>query len=166
MKVSYQSTYKGFTRFVIETFSISLFTFVLLVQSYNIFSRYAKIGYPIMWAEEFTRYSIIWIVFLCWHLDQRDENHFNVNIISGKLKGKPKFFLEIFISIGIILFAIFLCYSSWLYYPSTMIYCAKSFQKIPMGIFYLAIPIGIIFLLIEEIIILHNKIKIWSKEGK
>ena len=163
MKISIENSYKRFTRFVAETFSISLFAFIVIVQCYNIFSRYTKIGFPMAWVEEFSRYSFIWITFFLWHLSQREGDHFVVDIIPNKLKGKPKFLLEIFISLVIIIFTFLLIYSSWLYIPSTMTYCAQSFRRIPMGIFYTVIPIGIVFVLIEEVIILSNKVKIWGK---
>jgi len=48
----FRDSYKKFTEIIVETFSISLFTIVLLSQFYNIFSRYTKIGRPMMWVEE------------------------------------------------------------------------------------------------------------------
>jgi len=155
----FRGAYKKFTEIIVETFSISLFTIVVLSQFYNIFSRYTKIGRPLMWVEEFTRYSFIWIAFLMWHLAQRKGTHFVVDIFPNKLSGKPKYFLEIFVSLAIIFFASFTIYSSWLFIPTTMLYNAQSFRKIPMGIFYMVIPVGMVMLVIEEILILFDKLK-------
>jgi len=164
MKINkFLDSYKKFTEIIVETFSISLFIIVLLSQFYNIFSRYTKIGRPMMWVEEFSRYSFIWIAFLMWHLAQRKGTHFVVDIFPNKLSGKPKYFIEIFVSLAIIFFAFLVIYSSWLYIPTTMLYNAQSFRKIPMGIFYMVVPIGMVMLVIEEILILIDKFKKYCK---
>ena len=164
MKIDkYERGYREITRRLVETFAISLFAMMVLVQFYNIFSRYTRIGRPMMWVEEFTRYAFIWITFLMWHLCQRRGTHFVVDIVPSKVSDKSKYFLDIFRSFAIIFFACLAIYSSWLYIPSTMIYCAQSFRTVPMGIFYLAIPIGVTLVLIEEILILINKIQKTTK---
>jgi len=162
----FRDSYKKFTEIIVETFSISLFTIVLLSQFYNIFSRYTKIGRPMMWVEELTRYSFIWITFLMWHLAQRKGTHFVVDIFQNKLSSKPKYFIEIFVSLSTIFFAFLVIYSSWLFIPTTMLYNAQSFRKIPMGIFYMVIPIGMVMILIEEILILIDKFTKYYKDKR
>jgi len=57
-------------------------------------------------------------------------------------------------------------YSSWLFIPTTMLYNAQSFRKIPMGIFYMVIPIGMVMILIEEILILIDKFTKYYKDKR
>ena len=73
--------YSQITRYVTETAVIFLFSAVLILQTVNIFFRYTGFLAPLMWVEEFSTFSFIWMFFLLWHVADRDGKHFMVDII-------------------------------------------------------------------------------------
>ena len=146
-----ESTYERVTRIIAEVFGVTLLALLLIFQTYNIFSRYTKISHPWMWVEEFTRYAVIWIVFIIWFLGDRRDAHFVVDVLPNKLQGRSKMFLVSITDLAIAVFAIITIWASVVYIPRTFAYCAQSFPKVPMGAIYMAIPIGMILVLIERI---------------
>jgi len=150
--------YSNFLDTVIETFMVILFSVVIALESYNLFGRYIKLYPPLMWVEEFTRYSFIWICFLLWHLLDRRGIHFVVDILPNKLSGKKKEYLELFINLIVIFFCGIVILSSVKYVSTAMVYCTSSFRWLPMGIVYAIIPIGLLMVLIERIQLLRKNI--------
>src|SRR6056297_1391582 len=89
------ATYYNITKYLFEGLSITLFISVIFFQVLNIFFRYTKIAYSIVWVEEFTKFSFIWIVFMLWHLADRNGSHFVVDLFSNKLSKRKKMYLDI-----------------------------------------------------------------------
>ena len=145
------SKYDKVTKKIVEIFGVVLLALILILQTYNIFSRYTKISPPWMWVEEFTRYSFIWIVFILWFLNDRSETHFVVDVVPNKLPENFAKYLKLFIHILIVIFAAIVVWASIKYIPKTMMYCTQTFRKVPMGVVYMIIPIGLFLAFIERI---------------
>ncbi len=158
MKRNGLEIYHNVTRYILVRLTISLFIVVIFLQSLNIFFRYTNIAYSIVWVEEFTRYSFIWIAFLLWPLADRNGSHFTVDIFFNKLKNKKKIFLEIIIDLLAICFVSIVVWYSFKYIPIAMLYHTESIRWLRMGIVYLVIPIGLIFVFIERMLMLLTKI--------
>jgi len=150
--------YSKFLNTVIETFVVILFSVIIALQSYNLFVRYTKLYPPLMWVEEFTRYSFIWIAFLLWHLLDRRGIHFVIDILLNKLSGKKKEYLELFINLIVIFFCGIVILSSVKYVSIAMLYCTDSFRWLPMGIVYAIIPIGLLMVLIERVRLIRKNV--------
>ena len=150
---------------IIETIVVFLFSAILIVQVLNILFRYTKIHEPWMWVGEFSRYSFIWIVLLLWHLCDRRGSHFVMDVFFEKLKGKARLALEYFNGLIVLFFAGVVIWGSIQYIPTTMMYSTASFRWLPMGVVYAVIPVGIVFVFIENVFLIVAKI-MQSLEGK
>lgn len=144
-------TYSELTQRFAEAIAVFLFCAVLGLQSINIFFRYTKVSAPLMWVEEFSTFSFIWIFFLLWHLGDRNQTHFHVDVLLDRLSGKPRQFLELFGHAVAIFFAGVTVSSSVAFIPTTMMYSTNSFSWLPMGVIYLVIPFGLALVLIERL---------------
>ena len=143
-------SYARWTRRIAETLSVALFAALLLLQSLNIFLRYTKIGPPLMWVEELTRYGFIWIVFLVWHLSDRSDSHYRADLLSDSLPPVWRRGLLAGQSLLTLGFAILTIWSSFRYIPATLSYSTHSFPWLPMGVVYLVVPIGLTLVAIEQ----------------
>ena len=139
------------TKWIAESFAVTLFAIVLISQCLNILFRYTKVLPPLMWVEEFTRFSFIWILFLLWHLADREDTHFKVDFAVAGLTGKPKACLFLFQHLIALGFAALTIWSSIRYIPATMAYGTNSFSGLPMGVIYLVIPLGLALVAVEHI---------------
>jgi TRAP-type C4-dicarboxylate transport system permease small subunit len=148
---------QNITRLITEIIVVILFSAILIVQVLNIFFRYTKVYDPWMWVGEFSRYSFIWIVFLLWHLSDRKDSHFVVDIILTKVKGTSRLALEYFNRLITLFFAGVIIWGSIQYIPTTMLYSTASFRWLPMGVVYVVIPVGILLVFIENLFLIAAK---------
>jgi len=156
--INNDSRYENITKLIVEYFGAFLLALLVILQAYNIFTRYTKIGRPWMWVEEFTRYSFIWIVFMMWFLNDRRDTHFVVDIIPNRLSVQARKYLQLFHNIAIVAFAAIVVWASIKYIPQTMMYCTQTFRKVPMGVVYIIIPVGLFLVFVERIRIIISKI--------
>lgn len=88
---------------VLGVLCLSTFLVAILIQ---VFSRY--LGIPMIWTEEVANFSFIWSVFMGASIMVRSKSHFRFNLLSQKLKGKPKIIADIFVNCIILIFCIFI----------------------------------------------------------
>lgn len=114
------------------------------------------------WAEEFVRYSMIWITFLGMAICFRKGIHFSVDILLKSISYKSSKILQIIINIISIIFILLIIY----YGIEITVFNFNSGQITPsleIGIFwvYLAIPVGASLSLLH---IIMNTILIFKNE--
>ena len=143
--------YAAITRVVTETIAVFLFLSVLLLQAANIFFRYTRVRAPEMWVEDFSKYALIWIFFLMWHLADRQKDHFSVDVLERKLPSNAARWLDIFRHLVAIAFGTAVVVSAVRLVPTIMGYPTQSFRWLPMGAVYLVIPVGMSLVLVERI---------------
>jgi C4-dicarboxylate transporter DctQ subunit len=108
----------------------------------NVILRYFFQG-GIVWAEEFTRYSIIWITFVGGSVAVRHGAHVSVNALLEVVKPRNKKLLVNFSFLISILFTIFLLI--WGTKNTLAVKWANQLtpsMEIPAYLIYLAIPVG------------------------
>ena len=129
--------YSQITRYVTETAVIFLFSAGFLA--------------PLMWVEEFSTFSFIWMFFLLWHVADRDGKHFMVDILHGKVPPRIRWGLEVFRHFAAIVFSGVVVWSSWAFISVAGGYPTNSFKWLLMGVVYLVIPLGLGLVLVERI---------------
>lgn len=114
------------------------------------------------WAEEFVRYSMIWITFIGMAICFRKGIHFSVDILLKSLPYKGSRILQIIINTISIIFILLIIY----YGMKITVFNFNSGQITPsleIGIFwvYLAIPVGaglsLIHIISNTILIVKNE---------
>jgi TRAP-type C4-dicarboxylate transport system permease small subunit len=143
--------YEQLTRGIAEGLAIFLFSVVLLLQALNIALRYTGFRPPLMWVAEFSTFSFIWILFLLWHLNDRDDEHFKVDVLLDRLPPVWRRRLEALAHLLALLFAGIVVWASARFIPTTMLYRTNSFDWLPMGVVYLVIPVGFVLVAVERL---------------
>ena len=116
---SSEHLYSTVTRVVAETIAVLLFFAVLVLQTVNILFRYTKIRAPEMWVEDFSKYALIWIFFLMWHLADRGNQHFAVDLLVQRLSPGLRRAIELFRHLAAIAFATVVIVSAVRFIPNS-----------------------------------------------
>lgn len=106
----------------------------------NVVARYV-LGVSIIWAEEVSQYLMVWVAWLGAGLAMREGRHVAVEMLQDALPGLPRRALRIAIGAAILAFLVLLTvlgfrFSAFAWRNETPV------LNIPMGIPYLAIPLG------------------------
>ncbi|TCO77415.1 TRAP transporter small permease [Marinisporobacter balticus] len=116
--------------------ALSIFFLAILIQ---VFSRYA--GISVIWTEEIANYSFIWAIFMGAAVMVNRKSHFRFNLLSQKIKGKKKIFLDITVDSILLIFNVFVSYYGIIATKSFWNYRWVAIQNFKMGYVWLCIPI-------------------------
>ena len=117
-------------------------------------------GTGITWTEELTRFINIWMILLGASVLARDNQHINVTILDGFLKGKAILALQIIRNLIYIVFSILLVYLG-LQTLNVVAAQTSANMLIKMNYVYLAIPLGS---LLTILYLALNSLKLIKKE--
>lgn len=149
-------------RKVRRVFIIFLYAVLSLVTFVAIITRYFPDIPSLHGTMEISRYSLIWLIFLVCSINIRNREDLSVNYFIKKMnKPLEKFFLlldDIIISLFILILIIY----GYKMALANMVQVSPSLN-FPMTYVYAAIPVGGIFMLIENIINIVERIKMMNK---
>lgn len=130
---------KGLVRINQIVLGLMVFAMFLLVFT-NVVTRYV-FSYSINWAEELARYLMVWTAFLGAGLGMREGQHVAIEILHDYLPKPLRGYVKAFVGLVIIGFMGILVYLGAQY--ALVSWDQNSpVLRWPMGIIYLAIPIG------------------------
>lgn len=113
----------------------------------------------IFWAEEFSRYSMIWIAFLGAAVGIKHNEHTRIDFFVKLLPRKVSKMIEILNRLLCIFFVAFITYSSITLLENLMNLKTPSLQ-IPVGLVHLALPVAgvimIAYLIVQIILLVKN----------
>lgn len=118
-----------------------LFVMFLLVFA-NVVTRYA-FGFSLNWAEEASRFLMIWITYLGAGLAMREGQHAAITLLHGFLPDHIARGLRAFVAFIMIAFMATLAVLGFQYSKMTMDQTTAGL-RLPSGAVYLAVPIGAI----------------------
>lgn len=128
-----------------EGFSFFMLMFATFLVFVNVILR--ALGFGITWAEEGTRYIIVWLSFIGGSLCAKHGEHVGIDLLT---QITPPKVTKIIVSTAQLISAVFmfvLVYYGWLMTESTMLTGQISTGvMMPMWIIYLGIPIGCFFM--------------------
>lgn len=144
----------------IEEFFISVtLLFVTLLLFINVFTRYC-FGYSIKWAEELTRYLLIWVTFIGSSVCVRKQKHVGIDVLLTKCPIGMRWIIKLIIAIIGLLFSIVLTVYGWEITSSVILSKQLSpAMMLPMYLVYISIPIGgfLMFIKYFQIILAYLK---------
>ena len=110
---------------------------------WQVFSRFI-LQNPSSFTEELARYMLIWIGILGAAYVAGQKLHLAIDLLSTKLQGKSKSFLEIFIQLSIFIFSFFVMVVGGvrLVYITLELNQISAALQIPLGYVYLVLPIS------------------------
>lgn len=147
-----------------ETFTAVLLLIITFLLFINVVLR--VFGLSIDWAEEFSRYSIIWITFIGGSICIYKGAHIGIDSITALLSSKGKIFLSIFTIIVSLVFSVIFTAKTFNLVKVTFITGQlSSTLEVPMWIVYAAMPVGGVLMIIRFLQSLAKEIK-KLKEGE
>jgi TRAP-type C4-dicarboxylate transport system permease small subunit len=124
------------------------------------------LGHSLSWSEELGRYCFIWLVYIGISYGVKKQRHIKVDVVLMLLKDKGRIVLNI---IANLLFMVFCVYTVWIGTDIAMKileFGQKSpALQIPMGIIYMAAPVGMALSIIRIIQNIILQIKAWNGDG-
>ena len=128
-----RSVFKNFEEVAAGTFLVlmSLATFG------NVILRYA-FNSPIQWAEEFSRYAFIWVVFLGAAACSKRKTHIMIDAITALLPPRPRALCALVVEMVVLVLMGAIAYYG--YTLCTMATQATSTLKIPQYAVYAVVP--------------------------
>lgn len=124
---------------VLLVFFSVIMVFIIALQ---VFMRYVM-GSSLAWSEELARFSFIWMVYIGISYGVKKQRHIKVDVMLIALKGKAKIVLNMISNIIFLGFAIVI-----IYYGQEIAFRILELGqrspglRIPMGLVYLATPVG------------------------
>ena len=110
----------------------------------NVVTRYG-FQFSVTWAEELSRFVMIWVTYLGAGLALRQGNHVAFEYVQSLLPPRVVPWLRAIIAVGILVFLAFLAYYGW-EFSQLMMRQRSAVLGIQRGVVGLAIPIGAVVL--------------------
>ncbi|UOR11363.1 TRAP transporter small permease [Halobacillus amylolyticus] len=117
----------------------------------------------IIWAEEFSRYAMVWLAFLGATIGIRHEEHTRIDFFLKLLPKKLKKLMEIVNKILCVIFLGVITYYSIIMFESTFSLLTPA-MKIPIGLVHSILPATGIIMIVYILIQIVDIIK-FEKEG-
>ncbi|MGH2036720.1 TRAP transporter small permease subunit [Enterococcus faecalis] len=153
---------KGFRKFLnrlLEILGSIILVAMVLVVLYQVFAR-TVLKNPSTLTEEFVRFALVWLAMLASAYVVGKKGHLAVTLLSEKLQGKQKRFLEFIVQLLFLLFAgVIMIFGGWNGVVITLGQISPSLA-IPMGYVYLAVPVAGVLMFIYS---LMNLLKLFTQ---
>lgn len=144
---------KGFRKFLnrlLEILGSIILAAMVLVVLYQVFAR-TVLKNPSTLTEEFVRFALVWMAMLASAYVVGKKGHLAVTLLSEKLQGKQKRFLEFIVQLLFLLFAgVIMIFGGWNGVVITLGQISPSLA-IPMGYVYLAVPVAGVLMFIYSL---------------
>lgn len=136
-------------RTITNTVVVILFAIVVVVVSAQVFSRFV-VHLPISWADEMSRFAFVWLIYVGGAVTIRDGRNVCFDLFLDSLKGKKWKVMFTLVTLVSLLFLILMTYFGILVCKVEMSETSPIMHW-PMHIVTLAIPLGGVLMMLEEI---------------
>ncbi|WP_216829146.1 TRAP transporter small permease [Alkalihalobacterium elongatum] len=138
-----------------EVFLVIFSMIMVVVIAMQVFMRYIMEA-SLAWSEELARYCFIWLVYLGISYGVKKQRHIKVDVMLLLLRDKGKIILNIVANLLFLGFALFVVYYGYDVASRLLAWGQRSpALQLPMGLVYMATPIGMgltIIRLIQQLI--------------
>jgi TRAP-type C4-dicarboxylate transport system permease small subunit len=124
----------------IEVLTVFILGVITAMVSVEVVLRYG-FGGSLFITEEFTRYALVWMVFLACSLAVADNSHIRVEFLVNFFKGKMRALVNLVAQLLFIVFLVFLIVEGMIALPFQVNQIIPTLN-ISMFWFYLAMPVG------------------------
>lgn len=124
-----------------------------------------QLNSSLSWSEELARFCFIWLIYLGISYGVKKQRHIKVDVVLVMLNNKGKVILNIISNVLFVVFSIFVIYYGYDIASKLLAFGQKSpALQIPMGLVYMATPVGMGLTLIR---LIQNLIKnVRTLQGK
>jgi C4-dicarboxylate transporter DctQ subunit len=138
----------------IRVLTILFLSVLTIIVPVEVFLRYL-FGKSLYITEEFTRYLMVWVVFLASSLAVREDSHISIGILVNWFSGRTRSWLNLIAQVLLVIFLVFLIIEGIIALGFQMDQIIPSLG-LPIFWFYLAIPVG------SFLMILNLRPKLWE----
>lgn len=131
--------FKRFNK-AIEVLTVLILALITAMVSVEVVLRYG-FGKSLFITEEFTRYALVWMVFLACSLAVADNSHIRVEFVVNLFKGKMRACINLAAQMLFIVFLVFLIVQGTIALPFQRDQIIPTLN-ISMFWFYMAMPVG------------------------
>ncbi len=124
----------------IEALTVIILAVITAMVSIEVVLRYG-FGHSLFITEEFTRYALVWMVFLACSLAVADNSHIRVEFVVNRFKGKSRAWVNLLAQALFIVFLLFLIVQGMIALPFQFEQIIPTLN-VSMFWFYLAMPVG------------------------
>lgn len=128
---------------------VFLFAVVVFVVSAQVFSRYV-LTISIRWADELSRFAFVWLIYIGGAVTIRDGRNVCFDLLLDSRKGKTWKTMFTIVSAISLLFLALMTYFGVLVCKAELTE-ASPIMKWPMAIVTLAIPLGGLLMMLEQV---------------
>ena len=155
--------YRGLNKFIkgLTIFFLSILTVIVPTE---VFLRYL-FGKSLYITEEFTRYLMVWVVFLASSLAVSENSHISIEIFVNRFRGRTRSCLNLIALLLLLTFLVFLIIEGIIALSFQMDQIVPSLG-IPIFWFYLAIPVGSCLMILNLLPKIWQGLKIISGKTK
>ncbi|REJ08826.1 TRAP transporter small permease [Halobacillus trueperi] len=124
-------------------------------------------GNSLSWSEELGRYCFIWLVYIGISYGVKKQRHIKVDVMLLLLKGKAKLLLAIIANLLFLVFSLYVVVNGYSIASQLLSFGQQSpALHIPMGLVYMATPVGFALTAIRLVqnLIVQIKMLIGKKE--
>lgn len=146
---------------IIEWFLVLLMVAVIGVVLLQIIFRFF-VSKPLTWSEELSRYLFIWISYIGGYLCSRNGSHMGIDYFVDRIPGIVGKIVKALAKLTLLAYMGVVCYYGFILSDRVMMQVSPA-MHLPMGYVYMAIPLGMLLMLITSIVNIFEKPK---KEGE
>lgn len=139
---------RGFVAFFEEIASGTLLVLMSVATFSNVVARYL-FNTPLEWAEEFSRYAFIWVVFLGAVVCTKRGRHIVIDGLVLALAPRARAFLKALVNLITLAFMTILAYYGWVLTAFTT--QPTSTLYVPMSVVYVVVPASAALIILRSL---------------
>ena len=153
MRKVFQFVVKNLEEIVLSLFFVNMCVFVLI----QIVSRYIFRS-PLLFTEEVSRYSYVWVCFFGMSMATKLENHIRIELVFAFVKGRAQNVIDMLLNLmSLGLYAV-LVVIGFNYTRSNVVQLSPA-MEISKAWIYASLPLGALFSVIRMVSILKKNIR-------
>ena len=121
-------------------------------------------SYSISWAEELTRYLMVWMAFLSSAVLVHQDSHLNIDLVTNKLGPKAQDILYVVFRVVELAFLVVLITNGWEYAQSVKVSISPA-TGLSMFWVSLAIPVSALLMFLFDVLLLIQRVAILRRRA-
>jgi TRAP-type C4-dicarboxylate transport system permease small subunit len=139
-------------RFIFKNFEEvtagTLLVLMALATLLNVVARYF-FNSPVPWADEFSRYAFIWLVFVGAVVCTKQGRHISIDLVVTALPSRIRPFIQILADVATAALMLIIIYFGWILTSSAT--QPTSTLKVPQYVVYMVVPLSALLILLRTI---------------
>lgn len=146
-----------------ELLSGSLLILMSLTTISNVLARYL-FNNPLAWAEEFSRYAFIWVVFLGAVVCTKQGRHIVIDGLVLALPARPRAIVQALVDALTLGLMAVLVYYGWILTAFTT--QPTSTLKVPLSVVYVVVPLSALLIALRSLGGFANHLRLAARGGE